>query len=664
MGFPGARIVKGLAPVVPYARRHWVGFALAAALMAVESAASVGRIVLFMPVFTRVLDAEDVVAKAGDLSDDERRQAEQIRETLDLYRTGGTVTRTVETVVANANRVTVGLVPASWLEDAAPEDAAPAVREAAAAVLADRYATLFTVLILFLLFTLVMAAATYGEGFVAERVRLHMLMDVRQDLCRRLMDQPVAFYDQLRRGELVQRVLGDVEGYGSAIQLFLTGLMKGLLHVAATMVLLATLSPELTLIVLLGIPFLLPMRALFRRTLKRAHKRQQQSVRRVEMLLQIFSGVRTVKAFGTEDRRVREFRAADEEVTRQGLKVQRAKSSMDALTEVINNFLAVLLAIGGGFLLLRGLLPVQPVELVFFVVLVANLYQPLKRLVKQTGALQDAMASVERTNEYLALAPGIVDAPDAVEFPGLQDAIRFEDVSFAYEADVPVLEHVSFEVPRGHTVALVGPSGSGKSTLCDLLLRFYDPGEGCITVDGKDVRRFRRKSYLARTAVVTQEPFLFHTSVGENIRQGLEGATEAQMVEAARAAQIHDFIASQPGGYEAQVGEQGVRLSGGQRQRITIARALMRDPEILVLDEATSSLDTRSEKAVQEALDRLQEGRTTLVVAHRLSTVRHADRIVVLDKGRVVAEGSHEELMARGGLYADLVKLQDLTGVT
>lgn len=648
--------VKGLLPVLAYARPHWRGIVLSIVLMAVQAGANTGRLVLFYPLLSRVLLPEAMAGPAGGAG------AEDAAQMVDTARRkAGSLAGVMERFTDRVNAITGPGVPEAWLDQAVPEGASPAEAARIRDLKRDQYATLLTVLLLFLVFIVVMCAASYGESYVAEKVRLRILMDVREDLCRKLLDQPIGFYDGQHRGELVQRVLGDVQGYAIALNLLLDGVVRGVLHILSTIGVMLWLSWQLTLVCFLGLPFLLPMRTLMKRVLKRAHKRQRQTARRVEMLLQIFSGIRTVKAFGTEERRVHDFRTTDEEVTRQALKVQRARSAADALTAFINNFLAVLLGIGGGFLILRGFLPVQPGELVMFLVVVGNLYQPIKRVVRQFTSLQDSMASVERTTEYLNLPSGSPDRPDATDFPGLQGDLRFENVSFAYAEDSPVLQDVTFVIPKGATVALVGPSGGGKSTICDLLLRFYDPDRGRITANGRDLREYRRSSLLAHTAVVTQSPFLFHTSIGENIRQGKAGATQEEIEAAARAAQIHDFIVSQPGGYEAEVGESGVRLSGGQRQRITIARALVRNPEILVLDEATSSLDTSSEKAVQEALDRLQIGRTTLVVAHRLSTVRHADRIVVVDRGRIVDQGTHDELLTRSGLYAELVRMQDLS---
>ncbi len=656
---PAAQTLEGLVPVLTYARPHWKGIALSMVLMAVQAAANTGRLVLLYPILTRVLLPTAAVGPAEPGSPDEARDAREMVETA--RRRAGSLVGLLERFTDRANAITGRGVPDAWLDDAVPPDATPQEAAAARALRRDQFATLLSVLILFVVFIAVMCAASYGETYVAEKVRLRILMDVRESLCRKLLDQPIGFYDGQHRGELVQRVLGDVQGYAAALQLLLDGVIRGILHILSTIVVMLLLSWQLTLLCFLGLPFLVPMRTLMRRVLKRAHKRQRQTARRVEMLLQIFSGIRTVKAFGTEERRVHDFRSTDEEVTRQGLKVQRARSAADALTAFINNFLAVLLAVGGGFLILRGILRVQPGELVIFLVVVGNLYQPVKRVVRQFTNLQDSMASVERTTEYLHLPSGSPDRPDAVPFPGLGGDIRFEHVSFGYLPGTPVLDDISFTIPKGATMALVGPSGGGKSTICDLLLRFYDPEAGRITVGGHDVREYTRPSLLARTAVVTQTPFLFHTSIADNIRQGKPGATDAEIEDAARAAQIHDFIAAQPSGYEEEVGESGVRMSGGQRQRVTIARALVRDPEILVLDEATASLDTSSERAVQEALEHLREGRTTLVVAHRLSTVRHADRIVVLDRGVIVDQGTHDELLARGGLYAELVRMQDLS---
>jgi subfamily B ATP-binding cassette protein MsbA len=440
-------------------------------------------------------------------------------------------------------------------------------------------------------------------------------------------------------------------------------LVESLLNLLGGIVVLAMLSVELTVVCLLGLPLFVPLSRFARRVKRQARRRQAGSARRVEILLQIFSGIRTVKAFRNEERKVEEFRQADRDVYRQSRRVQRTKSASDAFAEFLNNFLVMCLTVGGSILVLRGSLGLAPVTLLMFLIQVGNLYRPTKRLVRELNSFNDAMASVDRVVEYLDLPPPPADPPDAVPFPGIRDSVRFEHVSFEYRPGKPVLHDVSFEIPRGKTVALVGPSGGGKSTLCDLLLRFYEPTSGRLTVDGRDLRSFRRDSFLDRTAVVTQEPFLFHCSIAENIRQGRYGATDEEVVAAARAAQIHDHVAALPDGYASEAGERGARLSGGQRQRVTIARALVRDPDLLVLDEATASLDTESERDVQAALDRLREGRTTLVVAHRLSTVRRAARIVVLDKGRVVEQGTHEELLATGGLYARLCSLQDLAPV-
>jgi ABC-type multidrug transport system fused ATPase/permease subunit len=651
-------LARNLRDILHWGRPHWKPFVAAALLMNAVSLTSVGRIVLVLPVLTRLgLDQVTEAPREPAAPSGAESAAAAVRRQAD-----SAVGRAVEGLVENVNAVTESWVPASWLEPPAGTGDAQAQARWSDRQ-RDRYATLLSTLLLFALVTLLMCAATYGDSYVSRIVELRIGMDVREAVCRKVFDQPMAFFNEGRRGDLFQRALNDTAGYSRGLSMML-GSLRSAVQVGSSLLVLLAISPVLSLVAVLGLPFLLPMRKLGMRTLKRSHKRQQRQTEFVETLHQNLSGVRTVKAFGSEERRVKELRATDEMLTRSALKVQRTKSTSMALVAFINNVLAVALVLGGGWLILRGILRVGVSDLLVFMMVLVNMYQPIKRTIRQMNDMLDAMASIERTTHVLDLPAGMPDRPDAVPFPGVREALRFENVSFSYVDGTPVLRDVSFEIPVGATVAVVGPSGAGKSTLCDLLLRFYDPDAGRVSVDGRDLRSFQRLSYLDRTACVTQTPFLFHTSIRENIREGNHAATDEQIEAAARAAYIHDHIASLPAGYEESAGEGGTRLSGGQRQRITIARALVRDPQVLVLDEATASLDTASEQAVQRALERLRAGRTTLVVAHRLSTVRDADAIVVMNEGRVVEQGTHEALIAQDGLYAQLVRLQDVSART
>jgi subfamily B ATP-binding cassette protein MsbA len=398
----------------------------------------------------------------------------------------------------------------------------------------------------------------------------------------------------------------------------------------------------------------LPLRHLSAQ-LRKTSRRQQESIGRLNALLhENVQGNRVVKAFGQETYEEGRLREQDERLFRLFMRASRIRAL--PLTEMLAGLAIAGIIWYGGRSIESGTRTTG--GLVAFIITLSLLYEPFKKLVRANFAIQQGLAGAERVFELLDTPPTVVDRPGAAALRGVREGIEFHDVSFAYEPGVPVLRHVDLCIPVGSVVALVGTSGSGKSTLADLIPRFYDVTGGRLTIDGRDVRDLTLASLRAHIAVVTQATFLFNDSIRSNIAYGDLARPMEAIVEAARAANAHDFIVALPQGYDTQVGDLGVRLSGGQRQRLAIARALLKDAPILILDEATSALDTESEGLVQEALERLMANRTTLVVAHRLSTVRRADRIVVLMQGEIVESGTHEELLARGAEYHKLYELQ------
>jgi subfamily B ATP-binding cassette protein MsbA len=521
-----------------------------------------------------------------------------------------------------------------------------------------RFGTLCTVLSLFLLVAGISAVSNFAHIYLRALLVLRILISLRVKLLKNLLLQPLAFYNEQKRGELISRMGADVHASTACLDTMTGPLLHQPLAILMPAVLLVAIKwwfGFLVLGFLAAIAF--SVRKQTRRVHRRAKVRQRTIARVTESMVQMFSGIRVVKAFGLEAAKVGQYTARNQEFARDAMATERSKAWTRTIMELLTNLMvvfvvAVVLAVLG----FGGRL--DPSIVIMLLVLISQMYRPAKILTRAVADLQDSLAGAGRVFEFTHLEPELTDKPGAIPLADVVGTVRYEDVCFAYNGNGRVLDHVNLEVPAGQVIALVGPSGAGKSTLVNLVPRFYDPDQGRITIDGTDIREFTRESLLDHIAVVTQEPFLFNTSIRENIGYGKPGATIDEIVAAAEAANIHDFILTLPRGYDTVVGERGANISGGQCQRITIARAIIRNPRILILDEATSSLDTESERAVQQALHNLMRTRTTLVIAHRLSTVKHADKICVMQYGRICEVGTHDQLMASETLYRRLYELQ------
>jgi ATP-binding cassette, subfamily B, bacterial MsbA len=496
---------------------------------------------------------------------------------------------------------------------------------------------------------------------MSRMIGIWMIVDLRQDLAQHLLRMGMRYHAGRRLGDVVSRMTADVSTSLRLLNILVEELIQGPFNILASLFLAYAAAPRATLGMLIFVPLLAwPIFKIGPRVRRRSARSQEKLGDTTQSLMQMLSGIRVVKAFRLEDREAEEFRKANDEFVHQTDRMVKAQ----ALSQGFTAFLA---QAGTGILI--GVLVLVQVSgyriftdagnMTLFFLGIGTMFAHVKRLSKALSNIFVSMGATERIFEVFDIPAETTDEKIGVNFDGFEAEIEFRNVGFDYEmGEGPALEELNFKVRRGERVALVGPSGSGKSTLLDLIARFYKPSSGEILIDGQCLNDLRRSDWLDRLAIVSQTPFLFQSTLGENVRLGKRGSSDEEVIAALEAAQLGDFLREVKGGLDAEVGESGTRLSGGQAQRVTIARAMLRNADLLLLDEATSALDTHSERRVQEALHRLLTGRTAFVIAHRLSTIQDCDRILVLDGGRIVEEGSHDALLAAEGQYAKMWQLQ------
>jgi subfamily B ATP-binding cassette protein MsbA len=497
----------------------------------------------------------------------------------------------------------------------------------------------------------------YGQNYLMSWVGQRVIIDIRSEVFRKLQRLSMSFYDRNKTGTIMSYVTNDVSALQGAMVDNTVELVTESIILVGSVCAMIYLDWKLTLFTILTFPVVLFFMNFFGKKIRRSGGQIQEAAADITSVLQeSVSSARVIKSFVREQYEIGRFERENEANLKANLKNAKYMATLTPTIEFVAALGVTLILWYGGNNVIDG--ETTAGSLVAFLAYAVNISNPIKRITRTTGTIQRALAAAQRVFDVLDLPEEVQDLPDAKELPAVTGSVCFDHVSFSYNAGDEILHDLSFEAKPGQAVGLVGPSGAGKSTVASLLPRFYDCDGGTIRIDGTDIKHVTLDSLRNQVGIVPQETILFNGSVYDNILYGRLDATKEEIEAAAKAANAHEFIMELPHGYNTMLGDRGVNISGGQRQRIAIARAILKDPRILVLDEATSALDTESERVVQEALNRLMVGRTSIIIAHRLSTIKNADRILVLDKGKLAEDGTHDELMAQNGLYAHLYQIQ------